>query len=561
MSPDLKEELERIRLLFFNGKLKDAHKLTKDLLRKDDLSKEDELKVIVKQSELLNYFGKYPDALKLAEQVLKESEVITNNLLKADAYLEQTSSLYFLGRYKESQEAVIKGLALIQDDEKYELNHFAKTKLFLYFNHAVMAFDFGEIQKGVEIVNTLYAYAEKTGLDSIRAIATSFRGFSYIFSGEPEKANKFIEEGLELANSVGKFTFLIHVYFTYATAKQSLRQYDVALEYHKKGIELSLEMGVKALLTGFYTHLALIYACQYNLDKALEYNKLALEEAWVGLYVLFINVGNIYLLKNENDEAKISFQKGLENSKKVGEVRVRPGILFYLVLVSLLLNETKQAEEYLKELEELSTAYGFERITQSYKLAKVLMLKERTRIQDWIKAVEILEELLVAEKLPKDHQIIYLYHLVEIRLKELQATADQEVLIDVKKQIETIQTYAEDTRQFHLLANIYRLKSQLALVELDAEKAIELLVTAKTLAEDKNLRSIAVNVQEEQAKLEQQQNMWNRMTEQKAPLKETLKEVHLDSSAKKLASETILEVRDERTGDVIEYRKLFSLKI
>ncbi|MHA1212247.1 MAG: hypothetical protein ACTSSH_07285, partial [Candidatus Heimdallarchaeota archaeon] len=90
---------------------------------------------------------------------------------------------------------------------------------------------------------------------------------------------------------------------------------------------------------------------------------------------------------------------------------------------------------------------------------------------------------------------------------------------------------------------------------------VELLITAKTLAKEKNLQFIVTNIQEEQAKLEQQQNMWNRMKEQKVPLKDTLKEVHLDSSAKKLASETILEVRDERTGDVIEYRKLFALKI
>ena len=55
--------------------------------------------------------------------------------------------------------------------------------------------------------------------------------------------------------------------------------------------------------------------------------------------------------------------------------------------------------------------------------------------------------------------------------------------------------------------------------------------------------------------------MWNRLKEQKAPIQETLKEVHLDNSVKQLAKETVIEVQDERTGDVIEYRKLFALKI
>ncbi|MCK5047075.1 MAG: hypothetical protein KAS22_10885, partial [Candidatus Heimdallarchaeota archaeon] len=298
-----------------------------------------------------------------------------------------------------------------------------------------------------------------------------------------------------------------------------------------------------------------------DLDKALEYNNLALEVAPTGKFVLLINTGIIYLTKNEIEKAHEYFQNGLANSKKTGEIRVRPNLLYHLVLSSLLLRDIKQAKKYLQELKELSIEAGFDQITRTYQLAKVLILKESTRIQDWFKAIEILEKLIEEGKLSKDSQIDALFHLVEIRLKELQATADQDILVEVKKQIEIIQKHAEERQQYTMIVNLYRLKSQLALVELDAEKAVELLVTAKTLAKEKNLQFIVTNIQEEQAKLEQQQNMWNRMKEQKAPLKDALKEVHLDSSAKKLANETILEVRDERTGDVIEYRKLFSLKI
>jgi hypothetical protein len=288
---------------------------------------------------------------------------------------------------------------------------------------------------------------------------------------------------------------------------------------------------------------------------------LALEVAPTGKYILLQNTGSIYLMKNETKKAHEYFQNGLANSKKTGEIRVKPSLLYHLVLSSLLLKDLKQAEKYLQELKELSIEAGFDQITRTYQFAKVLVLKESTRIQDWFKAIEILEEIVKEGKLSKGSQIDALFHLVEIRLKELQVTADQDILVEVKKQIEIIQKHAEERQQYTMIANLYRLKSQLALVELDAEKAVELLITAKTLAKEKNLQFIVTNIQEEQAKLEQQQNMWNRLKEQKAPLKETLKEVHLDSSAKKLASETILEVRDERTGDVIEYRKLFSLKI
>jgi len=561
LSSELEKEIEEIQSLIYEGKLKEAHKKTKDLLKKDNLTKEVELQIIVLQSEIMNYFARLSDSLKLSKKVLEESEAVDNNLLKADAYLQQALSLYNNNSFKESQEVTAKGLEQIKDDEKYNLKHVAKTKIYLLVNQGILAMEFGDLPKGIEIFEAAFEYAVKTKLDHLIAFTKGVLGHGLLFTGEFVKGEGYVDSALEIAKSLGKHLLLIYTYFTYATVKQLIRKFDIALEYHQKGIELSLETGTKFLLYGFYMHSALIYSNRFNLDKALEYNKLALDVMWVGKYIVFVNTGAIYLMKNEIKEAYEYFLKALKDSKKTGEIRVRPGILYHLVLSSLLLKELKQAEKYLKELEELSLESGFDQITQKYQLAKVLILKESTRIQEWFKAIEILEKLLAEEKLPKDSQFDALFHLVEIRLKELQVTADQEVLTEVKKQIEKIQSYAEDKKQFNLLANIYRLKSQLALVELNAEKAVELLITAKTLAEEKNLQLIATNIREEQAKLEQQQNMWNRMKEQKAPLKETLKEVHLDSSAKKLASETILEVRDERTGDIIEYRKLFSLKI
>ncbi|NPE09767.1 MAG: hypothetical protein GNW80_15915, partial [Asgard group archaeon] len=108
---------------------------------------------------------------------------------------------------------------------------------------------------------------------------------------------------------------------------------------------------------------------------------------------------------------------------------------------------------------------------------------------------------------------------------------------------------------------IYQLKSQLALLELDIKKATNLLIAAHTLADDKGLTLIAQRVISDQEKIEKQANMWNQLREEKAPLSETLKQISLTDSAKKIAKETLMEVRDEESGKIIEYRKLFALKI
>jgi tetratricopeptide (TPR) repeat protein len=558
---DVEKEIEEVKSLIIKAKLKEALAKTKDLLKKDNLTKEVELRIIVIQSEILSYNAEFPKALKLAEKVLKESEKIDNDVLKADACMVKTIILYNIGKFKECYEFSKKGLEYLADDKRFDYKQIAKTKVLLLLNLATLEFEFGNYPIGKKIFDDVHEFALKTKIDQIIGFALCIKGQATTFVGDKVQAEKLVDEGMAIQKPLGENLFFIYSCFTYATVKQLIGKYDVALEYHQKGIDLSLETGAKLLLYGFYTHAALIYSRQYKLDKALKYNEKALELTQTSKAVTYVNTGAIYLLKNEIEKAYENFMLGLEESKKTGHFRMIPGLLYQLVLSSLLLNKIDLAKKYLQELKDLRKESDFKQIPLYSQLGEVLILKESTKIQDWFKAVEILEELLASEDLRRSSQIDVLYHLVEIRLRELQVTADQEVLIKVKSYIEKIQTYAEDRKQFSLLANIYRLKSQLALVELNAEKAVDFLITAKTLAEERNLQSIAVSIQEEQAKLEKQQAMWSSLKEQKAPLQETLKEVHLNNSVKQLAKETVLEVQDERTGDVIEYRKLFALKI
>ncbi|NPE09109.1 MAG: phage tail tape measure protein [Asgard group archaeon] len=561
MSFDVEKEISEVKTLILKAELKKALTKTKDLLKKDNLAKEVELRIIVLQGEILSFKAEFSKSQKLADKVLKESEKIDNDILKADAYMVKSIILYNLGKFKECYEITKKGLEYLVNDEKFDLNQIGKTKVLLLLNLATLELEFGNFPLGMKLFDDLHEFAFKTKFDYLIGFALNLKGQMTTIVGDILKGEEYVDEGMGILEPLGEHLFFIYSCFTFATVKQQVRKFDVALEYHQKGIDYSLRTGGIILLYGFYLHSALIYARQYKLDKALEYNELALEHTTSSKAVSYINIGAIYLLKNEVEKAYDNFLLGLKDSKKTGHLRLQPGLLYHLVLSSLLLKKEDQAKKYLQELKDLSKESDFDQITHNYKLAEVLILKESTRMQDWFKAVEILEELIASGKLKKGSQVDALYHIVEIRLKELQVTADQEILTEVKNQIETIQTYAEDTKQFSLLANIYRLKSQLALVELNAKKAVELLITAKTIAEERSLQSIAANIKEEQAKLEQQQNMWNRLKEQKAPIQETLKEVHLDNSVKQLAKETVIEVQDERTGDVIEYRKLFALKI
>ena len=68
-------------------------------------------------------------------------------------------------------------------------------------------------------------------------------------------------------------------------------------------------------------------------------------------------------------------------------------------------------------------------------------------------------------------------------------------------------------------------------------------------------------IQKDREKIDNQLAMLQKYQEQQAPINKTIKMTSLDETTHNIKRETVLEVKDEETGDIIEYRKLFALKI
>ena len=154
-----------------------------------------------------------------------------------------------------------------------------------------------------------------------------------------------------------------------------------------------------------------------------------------------------------------------------------------------------------------------------------------------------------------------LYSLLEIRIKELQMTATKEALAEAKKQAIRLEVEAEERQHQWLLISVYRLQSQLALIEMDAETAIDLLKKAETVAVESKNEFLKEKVKVDLKKINQQLGMFQKLQERKAPISETVKLASLENTMQSIKQETVLEERDEETGKIIEYRKLFTLKI
>ena len=98
-------------------------------------------------------------------------------------------------------------------------------------------------------------------------------------------------------------------------------------------------------------------------------------------------------------------------------------------------------------------------------------------------------------------------------------------------------------------------------MELDAEKALSLLQKAKNVAIETKNEFLLQKIDEDQENINQQLSMLQELQEKKAPISETIKLAPLDSTIQEIKEETVLEERDKETGKIIDYRKLFALKI
>ncbi|MHA1125655.1 MAG: tetratricopeptide repeat protein [Candidatus Heimdallarchaeota archaeon] len=562
MSSSFEKQLKKVDQLIIHGQFKEALSVIKEGLKKKDISKEAELIFLILKSEVECYLGNLQEALQLAELVLKESKGLANVLLQVDALIWIATSSHWVGKISKALETAEKGLKIISSATNLPAKAIAKRKAqLLHCKTQLIAFDLGDFEKGLELAKETLSFAEESGYKNIISYSLIILGGVYGFLGETKKSEEYYEKAFDIAKELGNKFYIAYSYLLgLAKVKERRREYEQALDLYNKAFDLLEEIGSTSLLV-FKNDMGVVYRSMFQLDKALECFQETLKYSELAKYIAYANIGYTYFLKYELEKAQEYYLKSMKISEETNERRILPVTLYYLVLLSLELKKFTQAQKYLERLGQISNETGFERIDRVYRYTSILLLKASSDFSDWGRAAELLQVLLKEEDLPSDWRLDALYSLLEIRIKELQLTTTDATLAEVKKQTIRLEVEAEEQQQRWLLGNVYRLQSQIALVELDAKKANELLEKAQVIAEEINVELLKKEIKKDQEKIEQQLSMLQKFQEQKAPIGETMKLVSLENTAQSIKQETVLEERDSETGEIVNYRKLFVLKL
>jgi tetratricopeptide (TPR) repeat protein len=554
--------LHEIAKLIIHGDFQQALDIIKDELKKSDLTKEEKHKFLVRKCEIKVFLGQLEEAIAIADEVLHEIKDEDNILIHVDALVQRAfATLVSKVIFDEALEDLEKGFELLKREHDLSKEEIAERKSLLYYTKGMILHGSGDIQKGCKLIEESIPFAEASGNKRILARCLIGHGYHSMFIGNKQKTAEAFEKAYGVVMEIGNKLELALYYLLIAAFEGNLKEYEKSLDSYKKGYSLLDEIGSTLFYTETHNNLALVYRATYQLDKALESLQIALDDSKWGQGVVLSNIANLYYLKYDLKKAKQYYLKALKTSEKENEFYSRPGTLYSLIVISIDLKENQEAKKYLDELEQISQKTGFEHIKRTHYFASIIVLKANGAISDLVEATKMLNDYLSIDDLSSNRRLDALYALLEIRIKELQITSSAEALEEVRKQAIRLEVEAKERQYQWLLGNVYRLQSQLALIDMDADKALDLLKKAENNAIETKNDFLKAKVSEDLEKINQQLGMLQKLQERKAPISESVKLASLEKTMQGIKQETVLEERDEETGKIIEYRKLFALKI
>ncbi|MFX0088049.1 MAG: tetratricopeptide repeat protein, partial [Candidatus Hodarchaeota archaeon] len=395
----------------------------------------------------------------------------------------------------------------------------------------------------------LVVFEELGGKESISKIVNNI-GIVYSLMGDQEQALKYFQRThkirLELDNKREIALALINIGVIYRM-KGDLSN---ALEHYQKGQRIYEDIKDKKGIALALNNLGDVYQLKGDLNLALEYYQESLtiyENIGIkqDIAMSLGNIGEMYRKKKNPEWALKYYNRSLAIYEEMKNNSSAAKVLYELVWLALDNNNSELAQAHLEKLYQINERTDNKIVNQRYLIANALLLKSYKRTRHKMKAQEILSTVVEEEVVNHSLTVTAMIHLCDLLLFELKMTGEDEILDEVKNLTKRLLDIAKEQSSYSLLTEIYVLQSKLALLEMNIEKAQNLLEQALLTAEDKGLRNQAIKIYCEKTSLEAQIEKWRHIVTQKAPLSERLELTRLEDIITRVTSEQLDITEDE----------------
>lgn len=539
-SGSLNEELMVIIKLIYDAKYKRALSLIEVFEEKVDSLTKEELICLILKGKIHCYTGNYKKAIEVGNHAYPLSRKLGCIVETIEALFIKAFTVYF-GNIDEATNNILEAEKLLKSIDSNPSQQIAEILLM----KAIICRHKDDLNESLELATQCLNLLEKSGgkLDISRVYY--LLGEINLYQGNSSKGLSYGQKSLqiqkELDNKVGIAMSLSLMGMSYYTKGD----FEQALKLGKQSL-LIREMDVLSKIE-VLNMLAGIYRNRGELSRALRYYnrtiKLAEEEGYIE-EIITINylIGSVYRAKGEFNKAIRSFQRSLDLSEKYNSIYGMQSSLFHLILTFLDNNSPIEAKKYLEKLEQLTEKTESKVFKNAYLIAKALILKKGGRIRYRTEA-----ELILKQIIEKGIETPILYHLsfvnlCELFLEELSITNNIEVLDELNPLINRLLIFSEKQNAYLWLAETKLLKAKLALIQMNFDKAKQILTEAQRIAEIHHLKMLASKISSEHDKLLDQMNIWDDLKRIDAPMSKLIELAAFEGVVDRMQGKKAVEV-------------------
>ncbi len=555
-----------IHNLIYSGQFQAADQQVKMISSQGSLTIRDRIEIKLIETKLFVESQEFEKSLELIAEVINLAESESYKLLEIDAnislariYLAQNSNEEALAIYDKAYKSLQTFLSL--ENEAYLIR-----KALLLCIRGDISRRNGELDNAIESLQQSIFMFQTLGLNYEIACSLNLLGTVFGQKGEFDRAHNNLNKSLE-------------IFVTYDNKKQILKtlnnigmilwqkgDLDAALEYYKRGQILADKQENKHANAALLLNMGLIHRDKGNYSFSLDYYHKALElfselKRKNEIAICLNNIGSILLMKGELDQVhryfdqslaiKIEvddkegiafcynnigyilemkgdlagsteeYRKGLKLFEQIGNHLNISLSLWNLIRVSVLAGVPSDYEQYLEKLKKIHDTDLNKQINQRYRFSKALVLKTSERVAKKGESQRILEQL-AQEHISLDLGVQVLLNLCELLLEEIKLTGNDEIIKEVMSYLEKLHGIAGEENSYPWLVQIYWLQSRLAMLELNIEKAQDLLSRAEELAKSKGLDHLVSLISREKFSLTDQLGKWQRFIDYEPPLKDVV---------------------------------------
>ncbi|MFX0095768.1 MAG: tetratricopeptide repeat protein, partial [Candidatus Hodarchaeota archaeon] len=456
--------------------------------------------------------GKYDLALECFEQGLIIAEKFSNKQEMARSLIRIGAIYYSKGDFDRALDFYQRSLMLTKkfDKENLATSFISMGSVYMRKGSLDLALDY--------LRRSLSLYRE---LDDKVNIAKNLNnlGNTYWYKGELDQALDYHQQALLIRKELDNKNELAISFINIGLVYMQKGELNQALEYYQQGLTIFRETGDKINIASSLINIGEIYRQQGVLNKAYEYFQQSMilwkemgNKGEIG--GIFSNIALLYWYKGDLTQATKYLEQSLAIWEEMNHDYNKTNTLFgliYLTLhkkdldstqISAKNNLINQSMTYLSQLEKIHQKETSRLISQRYRLAKALVLKNCKERNKKLEAQQIIQRIIQEEIASYELTILAKLSLCQILFEQLVFTGEQLFLDDLEKLLKDILAISEKEHLHEIMLSTQLLKGKLALLKLNIPYARSIFQQLKVTTQEKGFKEIEYQCEKELTNLQ-----------------------------------------------------------